>query len=187
MHAGSNALLSEQAMFGGCGRMLVHYRTIGAALRTYERRCFPLGFARVLKPAQKELRAALSTVSVEVLESYLEDLLDLELEDARLFIDRPGAPLTTPNIFGAVVGACLFGGALALINQTSPLTATLLGGGIASAVFGYCLSRHQASRRMRFANIISQETNRRRGNPRDGIPRNPVMNFPRFTPLTPVH
>lgn len=188
MHSGSNALLSDQALFGGCGRLLGQYRSVGAALRAYERRCYPLGLARVIRPAQKELRAALSLVPVEVLESYLDDLLDLELEDARLFIELPGAPtLNIPNMIGAVVGACLFGGALALLNQTSPLTATLLGGLIASIVFGYCFSRHNAARRMRFANIISQEANRRRGHPRDGTPRNPVMNFPRFTPLTPVH
>ncbi|NDC37322.1 MAG: hypothetical protein EBZ48_04645 [Proteobacteria bacterium] len=188
MHSGSNAAEATRALFGGCGRLLIQYRTIGAALRDFERRSYLPSFARIQRSAHKDLRATLSTVPVEVLESYLDDLLDLELEDGRLFIERPG--VRAPNaarLFGAVLGACLFGGALALLNQTSPLTATLLGGIIASAMFGFCLSSHPASRRMRFANIISQEANRRRGNPRDGMPRNPVVQFPQFTHLTTVH
>jgi len=187
MASGSAAFDSQKSLFGGCERLLVQYRAIGAALKRYEHSCMLPGFSKVMRSAERELRISLSPIPVEVLESYLEDLLDLELEEGRLFIEQPGVPLTSTKMVCILAAFGILGGTLGLVAKTTPITSTLLGAAIALLFFLFCLSKHQTTRRMRFANLISKEANRRRGNPRDGIPRNHVMRVNRFSPLTPVH
>ena len=162
MITGSNALNTERSPFGGCSRLLLNYRTIGAALRSFERRSWPFGIAQSRYIAEKDFRIAVAYISVEVLESYLEDLLDLDLGEERLFIEQPGVQISFPTLAAVAMVFCLLGGALALMAQTSPLLSTLFGCALALLVLGVAVSSHQATRRMRFANLLSQEINNRR-------------------------
>lgn len=182
MHSGSNALDITRSAFGGCNRLLVQYRTVGHALRTFERRSWPFGLNRVRRPAEREFRLAVAYVPIEVLESYLEDLLDLDFGEERLFIEQPGVQLSFPNLAAIALGFCILGGAFGLMADESPLLSTAVGCVLALSIFAFCLSRHQATRRMRFANILSQEISRRRGSTRDNSVR-----FDGLSHLTPVH
>jgi len=149
--------------FGGCSRLLEHYRMTGRGLLSYES-----GACAPLIPSQRSLRgfaAAVAFVPVEVLETYLDDLLDLGVSDESLFIKKPKACWGGRAIL-AVLGLALCGAASVWLgNLTAAFMPALLAitflAGIASTL--YFLPRTKAIRRFSFATVVSREIGQRRG------------------------
>lgn len=147
------------------------YRTIGASLLAYERSARSIS-ARPERMVS-DLRGNLAFVQVEMLESYLDDLLDLEVPEAKLFIDRHyilsrSVPLSLAGLFSSV----LIG--LYLAGEGIPLAAA---SGISSflsmpfLVLFYVSPRGALARRLMFAQVLSLEVARRRGRDKGEAPR----------------
>jgi len=155
--------------FGGCNKLLEQYRMIGRGLLAYERSaCAPL------IPTQRGLKdfaAAVAFVPVEVLETYLDDLLDLGVSDESLFIKKPKtcwAGRTLLSILGlALCGAALVSlGSLKSAFMPALLAITFMAG-IASTL--YFLPRTKAIRRFSLATVVSREIGQRRGQDRGEV------------------
>ena len=154
--------------FGGCNRLLNDYRTLGRELLCYERGNRLYGYRSFT--AFSAFREGVAFVPVEVLESYLEDLLDLDIGEDRLFIQREGRSLRMPAI-------CLFGLAAALAvglgaaktgasEMISLAIAVLLA--VPFALLWHFYPKTAVTRRVLFARVLSQEIARRRGRDKDG-------------------
>lgn len=149
--------------FGGCNKLLEQYRMIGHGLLAYES-----GACAALIPSARSLRdfsAAVSFVPVEVLETYLDDLLDLGVSDESLFIKKSKACWRGRLFLGvlavAIAGAVsVWHGDLAAAFMPALLAITFLSG-IASTL--YFLPRTKAIRRFSFATVVSREIGQRRG------------------------
>ncbi len=155
--------------FGGCNRLLDQYQQTGLALIAYERR---VGGALI--PAQrymKDFRRGVSFVPVEVLESYLDDLLDLSVSDESLFIKKSSLSSKAVGLVGlcaATVGYVVWVGREA--EQAVSLSALVLVAffaGLASAL--YFLPRTKVLRRFSFATLVSREIAARRGHDRTSM------------------
>jgi hypothetical protein len=149
--------------FGGCNKLLSQYATIGSALQKYEHSMRRLGALR--SSAFVQFRAGVSFVSVEVLESYLEDLLDLDVDESKLFIES-----RTTGISWVVVAALGLCAAIATgLMATSRGASLPVSFGLTLALafpFGllwHFAPRDAAARRMTFAQVLSHEVSRRRG------------------------
>lgn len=110
-----------------------------------------------------EFRAGVSTVSTEVLESYLEDLLNPEVKDEALAI---GVSLSRRVFIGIsiVTGALVPVAALALLgvlNVSSRLSVVVLG--VITITASLAITSRLLVRRLRFAQVVSREIARRRG------------------------
>ncbi len=149
--------------FGGCNKLLEQYRMIGRGLVAYESCGCP-----ALIPSTRGLKdfsAAVSFVPVEVLETYLDDLLDLGVSDESLFI-RKSKPCWRGRLFLFVLAAALvtagfvWHGDLTMAFMPAVLAVTFLAG-IASTL--YFLPRTKAIRRFSFATVVSREIGQRRG------------------------
>lgn len=153
----------EPHPFGGCNRLLSQYTCIGAELLKYEASTRRYGYGSF--SAFSHFRQGVSFVPVEVLESYLEDLLDLDVPEDRLFISRESPNLkwifvsllglsgaTSLGLYAASTGASLF--------ASFALTAALA---LPFAVLWNYAPRGGVTRRMGFAQIVSHEVARRRG------------------------
>lgn len=149
--------------FGGCNRLLEQYRQTGIALLAYEQ---ILGGALI--PAQRlvrEFSAGVSCVPVEVLESYLDDLLDLGVSDESLFIKK-ARPAKRAIALVAISICALFGALFVLEGEITmaflpALLVVAFLGGIGSAM--YFVPRTKVIRRFSFATVVSQEIAQRRG------------------------
>lgn len=152
----SNQNHSEKVIhpFGGCNRLLSQYHTIGHELLLTEGR-----------RGDSEFREGVSFVSVEVLDSYLEDLLNPEVRDDMLFIVREKT--WTGSILIPLLGLLFaLGGGLyaASIGKSLPFSFALtLGVAFPFALVLQLFPRQGLMRRMRFAQILSSEISRRRG------------------------
>jgi len=162
----------EPHPFGGCNRLLSQYSCIGAELLKYEASTRRYGYGSF--SAFSHFRQGVSFVSLEVLESYLEDLLDLDVSEERLFINRESPNLkwifvsllglsgaTSLGLYAASTGASLY--------ASFALTAALA---LPFAVLWNYAPRGGVTRRMGFAQIVSHEVSRRRGSdkgPRESI------------------
>lgn len=156
--------------------LLAHYRTIGNELLNYEREVG--GFRAVVRlskddeessglfaPPLKNFREGVSFIAVEVLESYFDDLLDLEVSDRRLYIARVGG--VVPSV---AISLCGMLGALAVglyaVASGAPfwmsfaLTVCLA---LPFAVMWHFAPEDRLARRVVFAKVLSQEIARRRG------------------------
>ena len=149
--------------FGGCNRLLEHYRMTGRGLLAYESSA-----CAALIPSGRALRdfaAAVAFVPVEVLETYLDDLLDLGVSDESLFIKK-SKPCWRGRAMLAVLAAGVCGalfvwhGDLTTALMPALLAVTFLAG-IASTL--YFLPRTKAIRRFSFATVVSREIGQRRG------------------------
>ncbi|MBN8547745.1 MAG: hypothetical protein J0M12_00370 [Deltaproteobacteria bacterium] len=162
----------EPHPFGGCNRLLSQYSCIGSELLKYE--ASTRRYGRGSFSAFSHFREGVSFVSVEVLESYLEDLLDLDVSEDRLFIKRESPNLkwmfvsllglsgaTSLGLYAASTGASLF--------ASFALTAALA---LPFAVLWNYAPRGGVTRRIGFAQIVSHEVSRRRGS--DKGPRQPA-------------
>ncbi len=177
--------------FGGCNRLLDQYRVIGRELLLYERErrqvkeFISVRRRTVSKPLQ-DFRAALSLIPLEVLESYLDDLLDPAITNEALYIGKSSFWRSAIIPFFGLTVALGIG--LLLADQGSSfwlsfvLTILLA---IPSALCWYFYPQGLVSRRMMFAQLLSQEIYRRRGfdtqgrakqRPRVIIPFRPVAN-----------
>ncbi len=157
---------SDLHQFGGCDRTLNHYRTVGLELREVEKlRIGHSGSARL----QREFREAVCFVPVEVLESYLEDLLDLDASDESLFIGRSSIVSWLPTIaLSGLVTALGFG--LYYASSGGPLFRSVALTLFMAAPF-FILWRISPygglARRLGFAKLLSGEIARRRGRGQD--------------------
>ena len=157
--------------FGGCNRLLGHYQTIGAALLDLEdsQRRYGGGAA-----ALTAFREGVSFVPVEVLESYLDDLLTLAVREETLFIQREfdSAQLLSAGLPIAGLLVAIAGGLYASSQGASAMLSFALTVSLALpfAVLWHYVPRG-ATRRVRFAQVLSQEIARRRGHdgPRDQL------------------
>ena len=155
--------------FGGCGTLLGHYKSVGSALLDYERKISKRLYY-VLYPSYKldqQFSTAVSFVGVEVLESYLDDLLDLNISDESLFILRPwaswqrislGVSFGIIAMLGAAAYSLLDAGGLALFSCAATLSMAII------CTVLICLPRPKILRRFGFATLLSHEILRRRGN-----------------------
>ena len=155
--------------FGGCNRLLDHYQQIGRALLECERK-----LSTSLLPGQRHKREfgqSVVFVPVEVLESYLDDLLDVGVCDDSLFIRKP-TPAKRALLLSAV-GAAAFGGSVlavlggATVASLSALIITTFLAGLGGAL--YFVPRLKVFRRFSFATILSSEIARRRGHDRTNV------------------
>jgi hypothetical protein len=151
--------------FGGCNNLLQHYQRIGAELCELDSGIRRYGLMR----NYENFRVGVTTVPVEVLESYFEDLIDIEIPEEKLFIRRRniGHFFQVLSLIG-LVGAFAWG-LWSVERGASPVVSfffTLF----MSAPFGvlwHCAPRIQIVRRLGFARVISQEIFRRRGGGKD--------------------
>ena len=144
-----------------------HYKVIGQELSGFD--CASR-YSYDLLPAFTEFREGVAFVPVEVLESYLEDLLDpnkscqeLSIVDAACLRRR----LALPLIGLAFVVACGIHFAGQGVAIPAALGITL----ISAVPFGAMLHlavTYDSRRRMKFAQVVSREIARRRGEDRDG-------------------
>ena len=144
-----------------------HYKIIGHELSSFDR---VSRYSYDLLPAFTEFREGVAFVPVEVFESYLEDLLDSNKSCQQLSIDDGGClrrRLALPLIGLAFVIACGIHFAGQGVSIPAALSITL----ISAVPFGALLHlavTHDSRRRMKFAQVISREIARRRGEDRDG-------------------
>lgn len=149
--------------------VLRDYRIIGTALLRLERdrrnitgltsswslRCF---------------REDVAFVSVSVLESYLEDLLDVEVTDERLCIATSGWRVRLEHLSAlGLLGALACG--LRLVSSGGSLVGSFLLTlvlALPAGILWHLAPRNGLARRVSFAQIVSQEIFRRRGIDRDG-------------------
>lgn len=154
---------SELHPFGGCNKLLEQYRMTGRGLLAYE----AVACAALIPSArrQRDFSAAVAFVPVEVLETYLDDLLDLGVSDESLFI-RKSKPCWRGRLFlivlmVALAGAlCVWHGDLAAALMPALLAVAFLAG-IGTTL--YFLPRTKAIRRFSFATVVSREIGQRRG------------------------
>lgn len=155
--------------FGGCNKLLEQYRTIGRALVDYEQ-----SSCAAFIPTSRGLKAFATSVSfvpVEVLETYLDDLLDLGVSDESLFIKKSKLSWRGRLMLG-ILGCALLGAASVWHGD---LTATLMPALLAVTFLAgigttlYFLPRTKAIRRFRFATLVSREIGNRRGQDRNQV------------------
>ncbi len=155
--------------FGGCNRLLEHYQQIGKSLLDYEMR-----ISGSLMPGRRynrEFGQAVTFVPVEVLESYLDDLLDVEVQDESLFIKKP-RPAKRALLLAAVGVCTLVASVSAGRDGGSFMSLTVL---LAITVFAgmggalYFLPRLKILRRFSFATVLSGEIARRRGHDKTNV------------------
>lgn len=123
------------------------------------------------KAHSREFSHGVAFVPVEVLESHLDDLLDLGVSDESLFIKKPRPPkraLALLLICLATLTGVVYSMAVGPFEVPMPalLIVTFLAG-IGSAF--YFVPRTKILRRFGFATIVSQEIASRRGHDRTDL------------------
>jgi len=119
----------------------------------------------------RDFSADVSSVPVEVLESYLDDLLDLGVSDESLFIKKPrpakrAIALTAMSLVALCGAWCVLNGEIPMAALPALLVIAFLGG-IGSAM--YFLPRTKVVRRFSFATIVSREVASRRGHDKTNV------------------
>lgn len=153
---------SELHPFGGCNQLLRYYQLVGCELLELE-----------ANGGIGSFRESVATVPVEVLESYLEDLLDSSIKDERLHIKRETSWVRTIMI--PLIG--VLGGVIIGLYAVSLGTSLIASFGITALVsfpFAMLMQLHPKlglTRRMTFAQVLSSEIARRRGRDKDGDKR----------------
>lgn len=161
--------------FGGCNKLQSQYRSIGYGLCQYER--LAGGYRSRSEQAYRCFRETVAFVPIEVLESYLEDLLDLRVEEEKLNINqsRRERRLNFIPAIGIVSGLTL---GLYAASAGASLVISFITTVLIALPFGFIwhLSpRTNLARRMSFAKIVSREVSRRRGQDDDGSSRITVI------------
>jgi hypothetical protein len=157
---GSEAPVSP---FGGCLRLRDQYRQVGSALLDFEQEIYRgMLSGEVLR---RDFAHAVAFVPVEVLESYLDDLLDLRVSDESLFFCRRSASLRLP-LFLMVIGGATF--CLTQVLESLPLPVVLGVAFLAGVVTTVALLPHtRPVRRFGAAKVVANEISRRRGHSQD--------------------
>jgi hypothetical protein len=158
---------SAESAFGGCNRLLTQYRTIGRELLRTEgnRLQYRCDTARIAQ----EFREGVCFVGLEVLESYLEDLLDREVSEESLFIARKGWTgaliwIALAGILCAVAAGLCYGSSGASLVESSSVTLAL---SLPFVVLWQVSPYSGLVRRLSFARTVSHEISRRRGVDKD--------------------
>lgn len=159
----NSELETEQHPFGGCNKLMSQYNCIGTELLKYETSVRRYGYGSF--SSFTHFREGVSFVPVEVLESYLEDLLDLDVGEDKLFIARRTQGIRWMLI--SALGLCAaIGVGLASASKGASLVSSF-GLTICLALpFGILWQlapRDGVARRMGFAQVVSHEVARRRG------------------------
>lgn len=154
----------ERHPFGGCNRLLNHFQVIGAALLEYE--------SSRSDRSERDFGVAVAFVPIEVLESYLEDLLSLDVSIDRLYLSYEEPSLLSLcfaiagmifsvglGIFAASTGASLFLSLALTICLAFPF-----------AALWHFAPRAGIMRRMRLAQVLSRHISHRRGGDSDEGP-----------------
>lgn len=154
----------EISGFGGCNNLSSHYQRLGDELCALDSGLSRYGFLR----DYDNFRVGVATVPVEVLESYFEDLLDIDVPEERLFINRRnlGFFFQVLSILGL---AAAFGWGLWSVARGASLIVSFAMTFFMSAPFAilwHFSPRMQLMRRIGFARVVSQEIFRRRGGER---------------------
>lgn len=149
----------DEHPFGGCNRLLGHYKTIGDELLQIE-----------VDGSIGSLREGVAFIPVEVLESYLEDLLDLGVKEETLYIKRDQYWLRSWQVLASGVGLALCSGLYAASAGSSIPTSfgVILMLGLPFGLIFYFSPKAGLMRRMYFAQVLSAEISRRRGRDKDG-------------------
>jgi hypothetical protein len=119
----------------------------------------------------RDFRTSVSFVPVEVLESYLDDLLDLGVSDDSLFIRRPRTSRRALALLMLSAVTALYLVVTAEITPSAvslPVVVTVAFlAGLGSAL--YFLPRSKVVRRFSFATVVSREIASRRGHDRTSV------------------
>ncbi len=156
---------------GACGRysgLESSYLIVGTALLAFEQKN---NYLRISSDtAFTEFREDLVFVPVELLEAYLEDLLNIKIPDSELFISlTPRCWLRWSTEFGLVLVSVGLGCLASWYGASSSLAMFLVFCcGILPLVLWYYLSHFSARRRLQFAKVLSSEISRRRGRDEEG-------------------
>jgi hypothetical protein len=153
----------ERSPFGGCVRLLDQYRQVGRALLEFEEGvCGSLGSS---KAHLAVFSTSVSFVPVEVLEGFLDDLLDLGVSDESLFIKKSRPAIRALLLLATCIAALL------LLTFHAPdlsgsaslplLLVVVFLAGLGSAL--YFIPRTKVLRRFNFATVVSREISQRRG------------------------
>ena len=153
----------ESHPFGGCNKLLNHYACIGSELIKYELTAGRYGYGTL--SALKHFREGVVFVPLEVLESYLEDLLDIDVTESRLFITSNGSSRSwlVLCILGLMVAIAL--GLYAASSGASiwrSFGLTLITA-LPFWVVWHLAPKDGVARRLGFAQVVSYEVGRRRG------------------------
>ena len=149
---------SESHPFGGCDRLQRQYQSIGTGLLVFEE-------SPQTTNNQREFQIAVAFVPVEVLESYLEDLLDVRKSEAKLFIETEHGWVQG---FSVCLAGLLLAMGIGLYAATTGASLVLSFAltvciGFPFALLWYAFPKAGILRRMRLAQVVSQEISRRRG------------------------
>jgi len=153
--------------FAGCNTLLNQYSIIGLELLRYEE-------LPAMDLSRAAFRQGVCCVPVEVLESYLEDLLDLEATEESLFIvQERNRQVTSILTVAALLIATIAGFVMAqLAGSLISALALMLAAAIPLGflVFHYG-PKERVIRRLKFARLVSLEVARRRGRGRGATVR----------------
>jgi hypothetical protein len=146
------------------------YGAIGTALSLYDYNCFVNKWSEETSFAA--FREDVVFIRVEVLESYLEDLLNLKMGDEYLHISRDVSRWSA-RLFeiSIIIFAVAMGCVSALFGASQTMAYSLTFLSIIPLMGIYYLSPRSTRRRMRFARVLSREISRRRGHHKDGSAR----------------
>jgi hypothetical protein len=144
--------------FGGCRNLEAQYAAVGRALLAVEQQIFS-------RRNQLLFRESVAFVPVEVLDSYLEDLLDTSVVDEKLFIERERGWLTNHLVLLLGLGIALVLGYFAYTQGASESLSATLSLLLFLPLLGawYLSPRAGLLRRMAFARVVSREVAYRRG------------------------
>lgn len=163
--------------FGGCNYSLDQYKIIGRALLMVEQESLVYGYGS--QRAVQEFRERVASVAVEMLESYLEDLLDSKIALDLLYIVRPGFWKSFDLLtILSLIGSCAVGTYVSLTSGAPlvGLCSTLLLALPVVTVWHRSPFGHLA-RRVSFARIVSKEVARRRGSDKEGTAESASTGF----------
>jgi len=160
----------------GCNNLLNQYSLIGMELLRYEnssKNLMPVPESGILA-----FRQGVCCVPVEVLESYLEDLLDIEATDESLFIipEKTNRLSSIITITGLLIAALI---SFAVAQSAGSLISAFVLMFMLSAPLGVLIlhygPKHRALRRIKFARVVSLEIARRRGRGRGAVARSNLL------------
>jgi hypothetical protein len=144
------------------GNLGEHYRLIGQTLVRCEREAGLLGSSLLARVA--EIRASLAAVPIEVLESYLEDLLSPNVSDETLYVRRDSRAfrLWMSLLMAAAALGVIITFRLDLPFHSFLLASTLFTGVLVLVASAFFL-RSSLRRRVLFARVLSRVIADRRG------------------------
>lgn len=159
----SSALTGSNHPYSRSGKLVSDYRTIGTELLRYESGTRSYGYQSF--SAFTGFREGVAFIAVEVLESYLEDLLDIDISDDALFIRMRGFRVRSTHwALAGLLGAVTVGLYAATTGASLPLSlAVTVALAFPFAIVWHFAPRDGLTRRVGFAQILSHEISRRRG------------------------